>query len=149
MKYAAVVAGVFVLAGVGANGAVGTGGNMRSSRPLGSSVLVSEHFAAMGTSVASPRGPYAARPFRVTFDEQGRDDWLWVDHLVWVDWGGNADADGVVHARRWPGTGFDVTTGAVSLADIQKCKGRYYYTQVVLMAQNGSIGVREQALTPC
>lgn len=105
MKFGLVIMGV-VFACVGVTAAIAIG-----SHAPGSSVLVSERFAAMGNAVSSPQGPYVARPTRVTFDEQGRNDGLWVVDLVWVDWGHDAHAYGVVHARKWPGTRFDETTG--------------------------------------
>jgi hypothetical protein len=110
----------------------------------------------------SPRGPYWARPAKIAFDVGGYygagTKGLWIDHLVWVDWGQPiAYASGVVHARVWPGNNFITTAGGIMLDQLRSCGTHSYYTYASMLVPGGfpantestSFGISEQALTPC
>lgn len=133
-------------------------------RPRASAVLVSVRLAARGSSVHSPRGPYSARPFRLSFDLGGYygagSKGLWIDHLKWVDWGHPvAYASGMVHARIWPSKNFKITPGGIMLDQLESCgtRARSYYTSADMAVPAGfpqntestATGIGEQALTPC
>jgi hypothetical protein len=123
--------------------------------------LVSLGLASFGSSITSPRGPYRARPSKITFSTSpvgGPNLAVYVDHLSWVDWGQPvAYASGIVHTRDWQQHGFIATPGGVIVDQLLSCGGHSYYTSSELFAPAGfasnsedtSVGESEQALTPC
>ena len=119
--------------------------------------LVSKNLALFGSSVTGPRGPYAARPTKITFST-GSYFAAYVDHLSWVDWGQPvAYARGIVHTRDWQQHGYVATPGGVIVDQLISCEGRSYYTYAELFApagfpsdsRNTSVGSSGRALTPC
>ena len=126
----------------------------------GIAARISKRLAGFGGSVTSPRGPWAARPSKVAFDQGGSEGTrgLWIDHLVWVDWGQPvAFATGIVHALDSSGSGYVETQGAVTVYALRGCRARSYYTDVSMVAPSGFpansestiTGEGQQALTPC
>ncbi len=126
----------------------------------GIAALISRKLAGFGSSVTSPRGPWAARPSKVAFDQGGTvgTSGLRIDHLVWVDWGQPvAFATGIVHALDYSGSGYVETPGAITVDGLRGCGVRSYYTDVSMVAPAGlpansgltTTGEGEQALTPC
>jgi hypothetical protein len=129
-----------------------------------SETLVSTRLAGIGGNVTSPRGPYRARPTKISFDLGGYDGagtkGLWIDHLKWVDWGQPvAYASGVVHARVWPGHSYVTRAGGIMLDQLRSCgtKPSSYYTSASMVVPDGlpqntestATAIGEQALTPC
>jgi hypothetical protein len=119
--------------------------------------LVSKNLAAFGSSVTGPRGPYASRPTKITF-ETGSYFAAYVDHLSWVDWGKPvAYARGIVHTRDWQQHGYIATPGGVIVDQLISCEGRPYYTYAELFAPAGyaansertDVGSNGRALTRC
>jgi len=122
--------------------------------------LVSQRLAALGSSITSPRGPYLARPHKITFatSRVGYGLAVYVDHLRWADWDQPvAYASGTVHTRDWQQAGFVATPGGVIVDQMLSCEGRSYYTYSQLFApagfqfnsQSTSTGYSGQSLTPC
>jgi hypothetical protein len=118
--------------------------------------LVSKNLAPIGSSVTGPRGPYQARPSKLTFSTGYFA--AYVDHLSWFDWGKPvAYARGVVHTRDWQQHGYVGTPGGVVVDRLVLCNGRSYYTYAEFFAPAGfaynsrsnSTGGNAQALTRC
>jgi hypothetical protein len=83
-----------------------------SARQPGVPAVVSKNLAAFGSSITGPRGPYPARPSKITFSTYpvGEGLAVYVDHLSWVDWGQPvAYARGIVHTRDWQQHGYVAT----------------------------------------
>jgi hypothetical protein len=127
-----------------------------SARPA----LVSKNLAPIGTDVTKPRGPYQARPSKITFDTSkvGYGFAAYLDHLKWFDWGKPvAYARGIVHTRTWQQHGYVATPGGMIVEKLVSCNGRSYYTYAEHFAPAGyyynsestAIGGNAQALTPC
>jgi hypothetical protein len=137
-------------------GAAVAGAASGSARPA----LISKNLAPFGTDVTKPRGPYQARPSKITFDTSkvGYGFAAYVDHLKWIDWGKPvAYARAIVHTRAWQQHGYVATPGGVIVDHLVLCNGRSYYTAAELRAPAGfaentrstATGESTQALTPC